>query len=182
MTGKHKVHNSILQLSMSSGKVKRQLKLVTNKWMIRLKANFPSAGLCLCGVRTTRSSTTCSRPDERNSRLWQEYQSILMQCLNELKQYLRKMDKFPVITSFLRWEGLARCPKPKPALMKLWLRQRVTTGWFKMMCSAVESVMLLSSGYIWQASIVTSLRKTSGPFSLRLAPSRIATWLSMHNT
>merc|ERR1719499_2612249 len=30
-----------------------------------------------------------------------------------------------------------------------------------------------------QASIVTSLRKTSGPFSLRLAPSRIATWLSI---
>ena len=29
------------------------------------------------------------------------------------------MDKFPVITSFLRWVGLARCPKPKPALMKL---------------------------------------------------------------
>ena len=31
MTGKHKVQNSIIQLSMSSGKVKRQLKLVTNK-------------------------------------------------------------------------------------------------------------------------------------------------------
>ena len=33
MTGKHKVHNSIFQLSISSGKVKRLLKLVTNnKW------------------------------------------------------------------------------------------------------------------------------------------------------